>query len=312
MASQRHAPHSKEVKTLITVVMLTKNEAHHIERALASTRLFADRVFIADSGSTDATVERAEALGATVKFNPWVNYATQYNWALNQLPDDTEWVLRLDADEYITEALGQEIKAKIGALDPEISGVFVQRRMTFLRRPIKWGGIFPVQMLRLFRYGKGRCENRWMDEHILVDGPTVVFDGELIDDNMNSLTWWTEKHNAYACREAVDLLNLKYGFLAQETVADLKGGQQAGVKRWIKENIYARLPIGIRAFAYFFYRYIIRFGFLDGKEGTAFHFLQGFWYRYLVDIKIFEVERSMKRDNLSPEAAIRQVLGINI
>lgn len=126
------------------------------------------------------------------------------------------------------------------------------------------------------------------------------------------LTWWTEKHNAYASREVVDLLNLEYGFMAHETVANLRSGQQAGLKRWIKENVYARLPGGGRAFLYFLYRYVVRLGFLDGREGTAFHFLQGFWYRYLVDIKLHEVKTYMRSNGVDAPAAICAVLAIDL
>ena len=100
--------------------------------------------------------------------------------------------------------------------------------------------------------------------------------------------------------------------MAHETVADLRGGQQAGVKRWIKEKVYARLPGGMRALGYFVYRYIVRLGFLDGKEGTAFHVLQGFWYRYLVDMKLHEVKSHMRRDGVDVVTAIRDVLGIDV
>lgn len=296
----------------ITVVILTKNEECHIARALASVAGIASRVFVIDSGSTDRTVEIAREAGAEVLTRAWVNHATQFNWALDQLPNDTEWVFRLDADEVVTDALAAEIKAQLGRLAPAVAGVNISRRMTFLGRPIRWGGVFPVRILRLFRYGHGRCENRWMDEHVLVDGETAAFKGEIIDDNLNSLGWWTEKHNAYASREVVDLLNLEYGFMAHETVADIRSGQQAGVKRWIKEKVYARLPSGLRVFAYFFYRYVLRLGFLDGKEGTAFHVLQGFWYRYLVDMKLHEVRAYMRRTNLDVVTAIHDVLGIDV
>lgn len=296
----------------ITVVILTKNEGSHIARAMASVASIADHVVVVDSGSTDRTVEIAREAGATVLYKPWVNHATQFNWALDQLPADTGWVFRLDADEVVTDDLAAEIKAKLASLPPSIAGVYISRRMTFLGRPIQWGGLFPVRVLRLFRHGRGRCENRWMDEHILVEGETAGFEGEIVDDNLNSLTWWTEKHNAYASREVVDLLNLEYHFMAHETVADLRGGQQAGVKRWIKEKVYARLPGGVRAFLYFLYRYVFRLGFLDGKEGTAFHVLQGFWYRYLVDMKLHEVKAYMRRTDADVVAAIRDVLGINV
>ena len=296
----------------LTVVILTKNEERHVARAMASVAPIADRVVVVDSGSTDRTVELAQECGAEVLVHPFVTQAQQFNWALDQLPSDTDWVFRLDADEVVTDALAAEIKAKLGSLPLSVSGVHVLRRMTFIGRPIRWGGVFPVRVLRLFRHGKGRCENRWMDEHILVQGETAEFRGEIVDDNLNSLTWWTEKHNAYASREVVDLLNLEYGFMAHETVADLRGGEQAGVKRWIKEKIYARLPGGFRAFIYFAYRYVFRLGFLDGKEGTAFHVLQGFWYRYLVDMKLHEVKTFMRRNDADVVVAIRAVLGIDV
>ncbi len=297
--------------TLVAVI-LTKNEERHIARALASVSGIVDRCVVVDSGSKDRTVELAEAHGAKVIENPWINYATQFNWALDQLPSDTEWVLRLDADEIVTELLAQQIKEALPKLGSDTKGIYVSRRMHFLGRPIRWGGLFPIRVLRIFRHGAGRCEDRWMDEHILVDGATADLFGEIIDDNLNSLTWWTEKHNAYASREVVDLLNLEYGFMTHETVADIRGGQQAGVKRWLKERVYARLPGGLRAFFYFIYRYVIRFGFLDGKEGTAFHVLQGFWYRYLVDMKYHEVRKYMAENNLDAVTAIHDVLEIDV
>lgn len=296
----------------LSVVILTKNEERHIARALLSVSQIADRSVVVDSGSRDRTVELAERASAKVLKNQWLNYATQFNWALDQLPDDTEWVLRLDADEIVTPELAAQIRETLPTLGAETKGIYLSRRMHFLGRPIRWGGVFPIRVLRLFRYGEGRCENRWMDEHILVEGATVDLSGEIIDDNLNSLTWWTEKHNAYASREVVDLLNLEYRFMAHETIADISGNQQAGVKRWLKERIYSRLPGGLRAFVYFFYRYIVRLGFMDGREGTAFHVLQGFWYRYLVDMKLQETKDYMRIQKVSVEVAIRDVLGIDL
>lgn len=296
---------------MLTVVILTRDEERHIARAIASVQGIAARVFVADSGSTDRTVEIAESLGAEVLHNPWRNYATQFNWALDQLPADTDWVLRLDADEIVTLPLRDQIAAALPGLGSGIDGVVVGRRMTFLGRPIRHGGLFPVRVLRLFRHGRGRCEDRWMDEHIKVDGPVSDLPGEILDDNLNTLSWWTSKHNAYASREVVDILNLEHRFMAYETVADLSG-DQAGVKRWLKERVYARMPGGLRAFAYFFYRYVLRLGFLDGREGLAFHVLQGFWYRFLVDAKLYEVRRYMRNQNVDAPTAIREQLDIDV
>ncbi len=296
----------------LTAIILTFNEEQHLARCITSLKGIASEIIVADCFSTDGTLDIACANGARVIQHEWVNHAVQFNWALTQLTADTDWVLRVDADEYLTPDLIAEIQSTLPGIGPEIDGVYCSRRMTFQGRLIRHGGVFPARVLRLFRYGRGQCENRWMDEHIKVAGKTVDFKGEMIDDNLNSLTWWTEKHNKYASREAVDLLNLEYGFMPHDSVASLHDGKQTGVKRWIKEEVYALLPGGFRAFAYFFYRYVIRMGFLDGQAGTAFHFLQGFWYRYLVDAKVFEVKRYMRDTHADVVEAIDRVLGVKL
>ena len=296
----------------LVAVILTLNEAQHLPRCLASLAGVADAVLVADCYSTDDTVRIAQAHSARVVQREWINYATQFNWALTQLDADTDWVLRIDADEVLTPALAAEIRTRLPGIGPEVDGVFCGRRMTFQGQRIRFGGLFPIRVLRLFRAGGGQCENRWMDEHIKVAGPTADFRHELIDDNLNSLTWWTAKHNHYASREAVDLLNLEYGFMPHDSVASLRGGSQAGVKRWFKEAVYARLPGGLRALAYFLYRYVIRLGFLDGRAGAAFHLLQGFWYRYLVDAKVAEVKRYMRTTGCDATTAIGHVLDIRV
>lgn len=297
---------------MLTTIILTRDEARHIARAIGSVSGLGGRVVVVDSGSTDRTVEIARALGAQVLCHPWRNHATQFNWALDQLPEDTDWVLRLDADEIVSPELAAQITEALPSLAPGVDGVTVGRRMAFMGRVIRHGGLFPIRVLRLFRHGRGRCENRWMDEHVKVSGEVVDLPGELLDDNLNPLTWWTAKHNGYASREVVDLLNLEYGFMAHDSVAELRRGQQAGLKRWLKERVYARLPGGSRALAYFLYRYVLRLGFLDGREGTAFHVLQGFWYRYLVDAKLHEVKSYMRDHEVDAVTAIDHVLGIKV
>ncbi len=296
---------------MLTTLILTRDEERHIARAIGSVAALGGRVVVVDSGSTDHTVEIARDLGAEVLENPWRNYATQFNWGLDQLPEGTGWVLRLDADEVLSPELVSQINATLPTLEPEVEGVTMGRRMAFLGRTIRHGGLFPIRVVRLFRHGKGRCEDRWMDEHIRVSGKVVDLPGELLDDNLNSLTWWTAKHNSYASREVVDLLNLEHRFMPHDSVAGLGTGQ-AGVKRWIKERVYARLPGGFRALVYFFYRYVIRLGFLDGREGFAFHVLQGFWYRFLVDAKLAETRAHMARTGCDAPAAIKTVLDIDV
>ena len=296
----------------LVAVILSLNEEIHLRRCIESLGSAVDEILVMDCYSTDATLDIATEYGARVLQRKWVNHATQFNYALTQLPEDVDWVLRIDADEYLTQDLASEITAKLPSLAPEVAGVYLPRRMAFMGRMIRHGGVFPVKMLRLFRRGAGECENRWMDEHIKVSGKTANFCNELIDDNLNSLTWWINKHNSYASREVVDLLNLEYGFMPLDTVASLSDGSQASLKRWIKEKVYARLPGGFRAFVYFCYRYLLRLGFLDGREGAAFHVLQGFWYRYLVDAKLSEVKAHMRARDQKVQQAIKEVLAIDV
>ncbi|MER9019315.1 glycosyltransferase family 2 protein [Mesorhizobium sp. M0898] len=296
----------------LEAVILTFNEGKHLRRCISSLTGVADRVLVVDSFSSDDTVMIATECGARILQRKWLNYADQFNWALANLDSETNWVLRIDADEFLTPALANEIRTRLPSLGDEIDGVTCGRRMIFQGQLIRFGGVFPVRLIRLFRPGRGECENRWMDEHIKVTGPTVDFTGDLIDENLNSITWWTEKHNQYASREAVDLLNLEYGFAVHDSVADLGDRSEATIKRRIKERVYAKLPLGSRAFFYFVYRYVFRLGFLDRNGGANFHLLQGFWYRYLVDAKVSEVKREMKLSGDNPKLVIRRVLGIEL
>lgn len=282
----------------LTVIILAHNEARHIERCIASLGGVAARVVVVDSGSTDATCALAAAAGAEVFTNAWVNHAAQFNWALDNVGIQTDWAMRLDADEVVLP----ELRALLEALgDTAPAGLTVNRRIHFLGRWIRWGGIYPVRTLRVWRNGLGRCEDRLMDEHIRVEGAVGHLDGDIADINLNSVSWWTEKHNRYATLEAIETLREA----TQAASAD-KGasGSQAGTKRWIKNNIYVHLPLGARAFAYFIYRYFLRLGFLDGWQGLAFHGLQGGWYRFLVDVKLIEMRTEMARRGLSPAAFV--------
>jgi glycosyltransferase involved in cell wall biosynthesis len=206
----------------ITAIILTSNEEKHLARCIDSIKAITSDILVVDSYSTDSTADIAELKGATFITRKWVNYATQFNWALTQLKSQTNWVLRLDADEIITGDLAKEIIERISTVEDDVNGIYVCRRMIFQSQLIKYGGLFPLKVIRLMRYGYGECENRWMDEHIKVKGRTIEFNGEIIDNNLNSLTWWTDKHNKYSSREAIDLLNLEFNFMKHDTVASLE------------------------------------------------------------------------------------------
>lgn len=292
----------------VTVLILTYNEEQHLARAIASVQSFARQVVVIDSFSTDRTLEIARGLGATVLQNRWENnYARQFNWGLDHAPITGDWIMRLDADEYVMPELAEEINRRLSGLSADVSGIYVKRRIHFLGRWIRHGGMYPMWVLRLWRAGHGRCENRWMDEHIcLNEGVGVRFAHDLVDENLNDLSWWTDKHNRYAVREAADLLNMKYQFAAYDDLVALPGVEQSKIKRWLKERIYSRLPLFVRPGAYFVYRYFLRLGFLDGRPGLVWHVLQGFWYRFLVDAKVYEAEIKTGRNKQAVMDLIEQ------
>lgn len=293
-----------------SVIILTLNEELHIKRCIESVQKFSRNIIVVDSYSTDDTCKLAVSLGAVVLQNKFINHSNQINWAIENSKISTEWILRLDADEYITEELGLSLNLTLEKCKPNVMGFTINLRRIFMGRWLRHGSLYPIRQLRVWRSGKGRCENRYMDEHIVVDGYIEHINADFVDHNLKSLTWWIDKHNKYASREALELLNLEFHFMCSDSKVAVHYGNQTAMKRWLKDRVYIRLPSGFRALAYFFYRYIIRLGFLDGREGATFHFLQGFWYRYLVDVKVAEVRRYVHEQNVVVNVAIERVLGI--
>ena len=253
----------------LTVVILTRDERLHIARCLNKVGKLEPRdVFVVDCGSVDGTQEIAARHGATVVEHAWPgNQAKQFNWALENLPIKSTWVLRMDADEYIEEASMARLMAWVGRTQTAAAATFELKRK-FLGREMRHGTV-GIRMIRLFKFGKGRYPKRLMDERVIVDGETVDLPVAFFDDNRNNLLWWTEKHVGYAKREAQQALLAEHG----------------------NKATYCRLPKFVRAFIYFCVRYFVRGGCLDGAEGFLWHFLQGFWYRVLVDAEILEIEK---------------------
>ena len=295
----------------ISVIILTFNEEKQIERCITSAKDIVSNTFIIDSDSSDNTINIAESLRATCIRHSWEgNQAQQFNWGLENLPIKTEWVLRLDADEYLLPELVEEIKNKLHAIPQNVNGVIFKRRHIFFNKWMK-RGIYPVKLLRLFRYKKAICEQRWMDEHIvLLEGKSVEFDNDFVDHNLNNLSRWIQKHNGYSIREAIVLLDIELNLINSSSV---KGQlhEQAEAKR-SKKKKYIKQPLFLRSFLYFIYRYIFKLGFLEGKEGFLWHFLQGWWYRTLVDAKIYEIKKSCGTDKEKIKNYLKEQYSIEI
>ena len=283
-------------KPSIAVIILAFNESIHLPRALDHIRPFAQEIFVIDSFSTDNTVDLARAGGAIVLQHPFQNYARQFEWALENAPIASDWVMRLDADEIIEADLAEEIRIKLPALPAEVTGINLNRKTIFQGKFIRYGGRYPLTLLRIWRRGKAHIEDRWMDEHMyLSEGRTVTFTGGFADHNLYNLTFFTAKHNGYASREALDVLNQRTHLFGQQLALTAEStATQAKLKRFLKESVYNRLPYEVSALLYFLFRYVVRLGFLDGREGLTYHVLQGFWYRFLVGAKLREMEKAAK------------------
>ena len=292
----------------ITAIILTFNEARHIERCLLSLKDVCEEILVVDSFSTDETVKIAECMGARVVQHPWKNYATQLNYGIHECGITSEWLWRIDADEYLEGGIGAAVRAAIETASDNVNGIYVRKRIDFMGRPLLHGGWYPNYHLKVWRRGHGECENRWMDEHIILfDGTTItVNEGNQVDANLNDLTWWTAKHNGYAIREMADMLMIEYGLDTKaEEVTPKFFGTEEQRKRWLKIR-YVKAPLFFRPFINFFYRYILKGGFLDGRKGFVWHVLQGFWYRMLVDAKVYELKDGFGFDDSKIKAYLTE------
>jgi glycosyltransferase involved in cell wall biosynthesis len=297
----------------ITVIILTYNEEIHIRRCLDNVSRFAKEIVIVDSYSTDSTLEiAARYSNVTILQNKWPgNQAAQFNWALDNLSISTEWILRLDADEYLTSTLIDELAAKLPLMEKNVSSLSLSRARAFCGRILHHGIVNNIRIIRIFRKGKARYEQRLMDEHLLVlEGDTIELKNQFVDDNRMPIGAFINKHNKYASREAALLLDAEY-HLSDTEELPYDHGKEVEKKRGEKMR-YARMPLFWRAFGYFIYRYVIKLGFLDGKEGFLWDFLQGWWYRTLVDAKIFEIKRACGSDKTKIIVYLREHYGVEI
>jgi glycosyltransferase involved in cell wall biosynthesis len=306
----------EELMPGITTVILTFNEEMHIERAIASARKISHDILVVDSYSTDRTVELAEASGARVIQNKWINYAKQFDFALKHGDIRSAWTLRLDADELIGPDLAARINAELPTLPADVAGIVINRRHIFMGRWVKHGGRYPLLLLRLWRTGQGEVEDRWMDEHVLIHGGhSIRMEGEFADASDRDLTYFVTKHNGYATREAIDVLDQRYSlFNNAPDLTTENTAWQAKAKRFVKERIYNRLPFGVGPIGYFLYRYFIQLGFLDGRPGLIYHFMQGLWYRFLVNAKVVELEAAIAhcRSREDRIAVLKETTGLKL
>jgi glycosyltransferase involved in cell wall biosynthesis len=289
-------------KCPVSVMVLTMNEEKNIEECLQSVCDWAGEILVVDSGSTDRTLEIVRRYTPHVFSHPFENYSRQRNWALENLPIQNEWVFQIDADERVTPELAQSVKALFaGDQLNRADGYLVSRRTVFMGRPIWHGGHYPAYHLRLFLKTKGRCEERLADQHFVLNGATAKLSGDLIDVIMSDLMTWQLRHVRWAADEAHEQMTNSQEKDSLQVKASWNG-TPIERRRWLRRSVYEKLPLFLRAFIYFFYRYFLRLGFLDGVEGLIFHFLHGCWYLFFVDARLYEARKCPSRKSAPQEA----------
>ncbi len=283
----------------LSVVILTLDEERNLPGCLKSLDGLEAEIFVVDSGSSDETVRIAKEAGGHVCHHEFENYAAQRNWSLENLPIKTPWTLCLDADERLTPELREEILERISVEQGGPDGYMMKRRTYFLGRWIRHGGQYPAYHLRLFKSGKGRCEDRLYDQHFLVEGAVGSLKNDYVDIITADLSSWIDRHNRWATLEASEILAQKERNRSGEekVVVPNLFGTPIQRKRFLRSIVYQNFPLFLRPFLFWLYGYVFRLGFLDGMPGLIFHTLQRFWLRFLVDAKIYELKTNETRDS---------------
>lgn len=280
------------MKLPITAIILTYNEEKNIVDCLESLKDWIDEIILVDSYSTDETLKIAINYTDKIFQHRFDNYSVQRNWALDNLVTQNDWILNLDADHRITFELKREL---IDIFSRQIAGstngFLVSRKTIFMNKWIKHGGHYPTYHAMLFRKSKGRCEEKSYDQHFVVQGGTLILNGDVIDIITDSLSSFIGRHNKWATLEAEEAVGLSK--TGMTLIIANKNGNPIEQRRYQK-NRYYKMPLFLRAILYFLYRYIFKLGFLDGKAGLIFHFLQCLWFRFLVDAKIYEFNKNSK------------------
>ena len=287
----------------IIAIILTFNSEATIARVIESCQSLVSRILVVDSYSSDRTLDIVHSYQCEVVQHPFENYSAQRNWAQTHAQlDDGDWVLHLDSDEVISNELASGIRElQANGPDPSLDGYLVQRLSFFLGKPIRYGHINPSWHLRLFRSDRGQCEERLYDQHYIVPGKTQKLKGKLLDLQLVAIEKWTATHNRWSTAEAAEIARVRAREAASSNTlkASLTGDIRMK-KRWLKNNIWYKSPLLLRPFLFFVYSYVFRLGFLDGRHGLIYHVLQAFWFRFLVDAKLVEMQMQQKGDNGHP------------
>jgi glycosyltransferase involved in cell wall biosynthesis len=243
------------------VLVIAKNEERNLAACLSSCR-FADEMLVVDSGSEDRTADIAREAGARVLVHTFESHAKQKNWGLERVAHD--WVLVVDADERVPDALAGEIRALLHE-GPKESGYWIRRRSTFLGREIRGAGWQRDRVLRFFDRRRARYEERLVHEEIVLDSAAGVLSHAFEHHPCRDLTSWMEKVNRYAT--------------------------QGAAEAWSRGERPSMFALLLRPPARFLKQYVLQCGFRDGMEGFLLCAISSFGV-FLKYAKLREISRS--------------------
>ena len=280
---------------MISAIILASNEEQNIGFCLESVRRISN-VYVVDSGSTDRTISICERFGARIFRHDYANHASQWKWALDNLPIPTPWILALDADFVVSRDLIDRISREIDTLSDDIGGIYVRHLYDFGWGRIRFGGT-KKYWLRIVRRDRARPDTSdLVDFRFLVDGRVVRWPEPVIEHNRkdDDISIWIAKQDKFSLRLAVEEELRRRGLHAWNRTPRLFGTVDERFT-WLRDR-WVRLPLFVRPVLYFVYRYVIAGGFLDGRAGFLYHVLQGLWLRLVVDWKTVEL-RIMNLDD---------------
>jgi len=291
----------------MSVIIVTYNEENNIQECINSIKQITNKIFVVDSFSNDNTIKILKENNIQYTSYEYKTYADKRNWSQNNNPYNTEWVMHLDADERISNKMLYWFNNEFIKISKLYDGVMFARKPIFLGRFLRFGGMYPIYTARLFKKEKGFCEKKAYDQHFVVNGKIKVTKIDIENDITPNLTKFINTHNEYSKYEAAEIaMNLSQ----RGEVKTNFFGNPVERKRWLKNKIFYNMPIFTRSFLYFIYRYIFQLGFLEGKEGFIFFTLQSFWFRFLIDAKVYEIQKKSKKEGLSIAEVIKNEYGI--
>jgi len=283
--------------TPVSVLVLAYNEESNIGACLDTVYGWSGDIHVVDSGSDDGTLAVTSRYTPNLHAHGYVDHASQLAWALEHVPFEHEWVLVLDADHRISPELRTAIDGALASPPADVAGFYMRHEYLFRGKRVRGFKEWSLKLVRRGRVGVDRGE--LVDFRFVADGRTPYLDAVLVEDNAKerSLRFWVRKHRRFAERAAAEEVLRRAGRLRWTTAAAARGSHDERIV-WLKGAWY-RLPLFVRPFLYFFYRYVVRGGFRDGLSGTLFHVLQALWYRLLVDARILRLRRDLRSGRLT-------------